>query len=440
MSGILTHLIEFSKTSYGKKKASGSGVDLISSSSALTNNQITPKEIKIEVAYFILKAYVTSNEAVIMIFANQGYKILGQFLSFDRFEDNKLLIFMAIDVFLLHFDQSIQSILLPQAELTTIFTEEGVPEKLAKIVPHLIAAVEADCSQKLPKNSDDDPSVSLKYVDKAFDLLQHLLRGSDEARLRVCSKEVFQDCLVKHAIRLAREPVAFSQTLIRKFMKLVQSLMAPPVSEKLLEKLFQVGTVVSLVEILKFYFKDIEAIEMTLIYDNLKLLNSICSHSRARMQQAAQCGLVQTLKQILVHILKLNDQFSSNKKIKLFKQILVLLLTNVKLGSDFSRVEMLTFEVHLVLVQILVASMTSLRQYAQNCAQLANALGDSQREMIKQQHLYSKVEKDHEINQRVVEIITEWACLPKVVQLDRLDKSLVSHRFLNLLVDISCLA
>jgi hypothetical protein len=36
----------------------------------------TPKEIKVEVAYFILKAYVTSNDAVLMIFANQGYKIL----------------------------------------------------------------------------------------------------------------------------------------------------------------------------------------------------------------------------------------------------------------------------------------------------------------------------------------------------------------------------
>lgn len=182
-----------------------------------------------------------------MIFANQGYKILGQFLSVTGFEENKLLIFMAIDVFLLHFDQSIQSILLPQAELTTIFVEEGVPEKLAKIVPHLIAAVEADCMQKPPKNSDDDPSVSQKYIDKAFDLLQHLVRGSDDARLRVCSKEVFQDCLAKHAIRLAREPLPFSQTLIRKYMKLVQSLMAPPASEQLVDKLFQVGTLTSLV-------------------------------------------------------------------------------------------------------------------------------------------------------------------------------------------------
>lgn len=41
------------------------------------NQDVNPKEIKVEVAYFLLKAYVTSNEAVMMIFANEGYKILG---------------------------------------------------------------------------------------------------------------------------------------------------------------------------------------------------------------------------------------------------------------------------------------------------------------------------------------------------------------------------
>ena len=71
------------------------------------NHEITPKEIKVEVAYFLLKAYVTSNEAVMMIFASEGYKILGQFLQIQEYEENKLLIFMAIDVFLLHFSQLI---------------------------------------------------------------------------------------------------------------------------------------------------------------------------------------------------------------------------------------------------------------------------------------------------------------------------------------------
>ena len=89
LSGLLVHLKDFAQdtnTHQGKS--------------------VTPKEIKVEVAYFILKAYVTSSEAVMMIFANQGYKILSQFLNASKFQDNKYLIFMAIDVFSLHFDQS----------------------------------------------------------------------------------------------------------------------------------------------------------------------------------------------------------------------------------------------------------------------------------------------------------------------------------------------
>jgi hypothetical protein len=69
LSGLLSPLKEFSKESYTPDKQQ-----------PLAGHEITPKEIKVEVAYFILKAYVTSNEAVMMIFASEGYKILGQFL------------------------------------------------------------------------------------------------------------------------------------------------------------------------------------------------------------------------------------------------------------------------------------------------------------------------------------------------------------------------
>ena len=43
------------------------------------------KEIKTEVAYFLLKAYINSNEAVMMIFAGEGYKILTQFLDVSEY-------------------------------------------------------------------------------------------------------------------------------------------------------------------------------------------------------------------------------------------------------------------------------------------------------------------------------------------------------------------
>lgn len=69
LSGLLSPLKEFSRDNYTPDKQH-----------PLVAHEITPKEIKVEVAYFILKAYVTSNEAVMMIFASEGYKILGQFL------------------------------------------------------------------------------------------------------------------------------------------------------------------------------------------------------------------------------------------------------------------------------------------------------------------------------------------------------------------------
>jgi len=73
LSGILAHLKEFSKESIPLHFTEQSLNQLMQ----VNASEITPKEIKVEIAYFILKAYVTSNEAVMMIFANQGYKILS---------------------------------------------------------------------------------------------------------------------------------------------------------------------------------------------------------------------------------------------------------------------------------------------------------------------------------------------------------------------------
>lgn len=46
------------------------------------------KELKVEIAYFILKSFVTCNEAVQMIFACEGYKILTEFLKLENFESS----------------------------------------------------------------------------------------------------------------------------------------------------------------------------------------------------------------------------------------------------------------------------------------------------------------------------------------------------------------
>ena len=99
---------------------------------------------------------------------------------------------MAIDVFLLHFSQLIQSVLLPQAELSLIFIRESVSDKLAKIIPKLIESIHKS------QVDSEEYLIAQKYIDKTFELLQHLQNGNDEVKMQFCSKELISDCLVKH--------------------------------------------------------------------------------------------------------------------------------------------------------------------------------------------------------------------------------------------------
>ena len=81
---------------------------------------------------------------------------------------------------------------------------------------------------------------------------------------------------MKHIRRLIRQPSQISSQLIKRFMKLVQSILTngdEVSSPALNEKLQQVYVIPCLVDILKFFFDDIEQIQMTFIYDALKLLN-----------------------------------------------------------------------------------------------------------------------------------------------------------------------
>lgn len=83
-----------------------------------------------------------------MIFACEGYKILTEFLTLERtdseillksiFEKNKLLIFMAIDVYLLHFNPLLQNYLPSKSVLQEIFLNEGLHIKLITILEIIV--------------------------------------------------------------------------------------------------------------------------------------------------------------------------------------------------------------------------------------------------------------------------------------------------------------
>ena len=79
---------------------------------------------------------------------------------------------MAIDVFLLHFDQSIQNVIIDQAELAKIFSREEVARKLSKILNKLFESIRN--IDHISKQINEDEINAIKYIDKVFDLLKNL--------------------------------------------------------------------------------------------------------------------------------------------------------------------------------------------------------------------------------------------------------------------------
>jgi hypothetical protein len=90
-----------------------------------------------------------------------------------------------------------------------------------------------------------------------------------------------------------------------KFLKLIMMLnkdCSENCKKVLYQKLNDFKVLGCLVEILKFFEKDLEHVEMTLIYDNLKAISTLCCDSKARTIQACSNGLIYAIKVILNHI------------------------------------------------------------------------------------------------------------------------------------------
>ena len=106
---------------------------------------------------------------------------------------------------------------------------------------------------------------------------------------------------------------------------------------------------------------------------------------------------------MIIHILKLNDQFSQNKRVKLFRQILLILQDNINYGNEFTKVEMLNQGIHVQLLKMLQSSAQAIKQ---SSTSLVQASPESLK--VKKSHFETKMEKDHEICQKVVELISLW--------------------------------
>jgi len=65
-----------------------------------------------------------------------------------------------------------------------IFIRENVSDKLAKIIPKLIENI------KNSQPESEEHLIATKYIEKTFDLLQHLQNGNDEVKMQFCSKDL----------------------------------------------------------------------------------------------------------------------------------------------------------------------------------------------------------------------------------------------------------
>ena len=75
-----------------------------------------------------------------MFISNQGLTVLVSFLALP-YDENKDLVMLAIDSFLVIFDEQ-TNLQLPAEELSCVMARQGLVEGLASVVPSLIANVE----------------------------------------------------------------------------------------------------------------------------------------------------------------------------------------------------------------------------------------------------------------------------------------------------------
>ena len=102
-----------------------------------------------------------------MLISNQGLQILIDFLDFP-YEDNKDLVMLAIDSFLVLFDDSSPLLDVPHEDLSIILTRMGLLQNVASVIPKLYTNIET--STVLNENSQAE-----KYLEKAFDVIQQIL-------------------------------------------------------------------------------------------------------------------------------------------------------------------------------------------------------------------------------------------------------------------------
>jgi hypothetical protein len=111
---------------------------------------------------------------------------------------------------------------LPQDDLAIILTRLGLIENITQIIPKIINNIETSTVM-------NEHSQAEKYLDKAFDVLQHIIQAnSQEVKLRFASEKVIKEGFDKMIRATISDPSPVTLNIIKRYIKLIQILTLSP--------------------------------------------------------------------------------------------------------------------------------------------------------------------------------------------------------------------
>jgi len=190
---------------------------------------------------------------------------------------------------------------LDQRDIASLLIGEGLISKLISVVPQVIKHADTSTNHKDQLNAETT-------IERIFEVLLTLATVSDSNDRKQFCGQVVQRQLCNMLVEQMREPKQLTFLTTRQFLKLTQQLAGQPDEIKMIRKLAKVGFVHVQVEILHFYLSLIEHIQLSSIYDSLKLLNLFCKASSDCCVMACNIkGLALPLKHLLGYIEQKND-------------------------------------------------------------------------------------------------------------------------------------
>jgi len=106
---------------------------------------------------------------------------LIQYLDPSNFDENRVVVYMALDVLNLHFDEDTQKQLLSVNDIVQLFKQEGIIDRIGVITVKLTESLAG------PARFQDE-NYELKYLDKVFNLI-HILHGTSSLDKITFSRE-----------------------------------------------------------------------------------------------------------------------------------------------------------------------------------------------------------------------------------------------------------